>query len=176
MRTPIFNRQHVVEYFLYGLLAAVLYSATLVYYMMHNQYENSYYLYIGNGLFFLSIFYYNVKLLSRPYDKNRAVSMLIAGNLATVAGVILSVIIAWIVLFGFFPDAFSTYPKEEILSNAPATDKLTRPTDLLFMIFINSVFCNFGAGALISVMISYAGKRNQTKDKPAHLDPNIHKA
>ncbi|RXK86034.1 hypothetical protein [Filimonas effusa] len=170
MYTPTFNKRHLTEYSLFGLLAAALYSIPMFFYLENNKYENSYYLYIGNALFFLVIFYYNMKLLYRPYDKRRAVSMLIAGHLTTLAGVILSVTGALVMTLFFFPGLFSTRVPDSILNNAPANAETQRPSSLLFLIFINAVICNFGAGALISIMVSYAGKKNQTKDKPADLE------
>lgn len=173
MKTPIFNKKHLKEYIFFGAMAAILYLIPLFFFLLNNSYENSYYLYIGNALFFLVIFYYNIKLLYRPYDKQRAVSMLIAGELVTLTGIVLAVVTSFILMLAFFPGIFSLKAPEAILSNAPAAAEVVRPSGLLFMIFINAIICNFGAGSLISVMVSYAGKQNQTKDKPAHLDVNL---
>lgn len=173
MKTPTFNKKHVKEYVFFGAMAATLYLIPLFFYLMNNRYENSYYLYIGNAMFFLVIFYYNMKLLYRPYDKQRAVSMLIAGHLATVLGIVITVVLSTILMTGFFPALFSLKAPEAVLSNAPAAADVVRPSGLLFMIFINAIICNFGAGSLVSVLVSYAGKQNQTKDKPAHLDTHI---
>lgn len=170
MNTPTFNNKHLKEYGLFGGLAGFLYSIPMFLYLQHNSYENSYYLYIGNALFFLVIFYYNMKLLYRPYDKRRAVSMLMAGHLTTLLGVIVAVLLALTFMLFFFPDLFASKAPDMVLDNAPANAEAHRPSGWLFMIFINAVICNFGAGAMISIMVSYAGKKNQTKDKPAHLD------
>lgn len=173
MKTPIFNRKHLTEYIGYGAIAAFLYLTTLFFYLQSNRYENTYYLYVGNGLFLLTIFLYNIKLLYRSYDKRRAVSMLIAGHLTTLAGVTLTVVLSLIMALIYFPALFSEMPADEVLHNAPANSAPHRPSGLLFMVYINAIICNFAAGAFISIMVSYAGKLNQTKDKPAHLDTEI---
>lgn len=173
MKTPTFNRKHLKEYFFFGGMAALLYLIPLFFYLTNNRYENSYYLYIGNALFFLVIFYYNMRLLYRPYDKSRAVSMLMSGHLTTICGVILSVVAATLLMIAFQPGLFTPKPSDAILSDTPANAEVIRPSGWLFMIYINAIICNFGAGALISIMVSYAGKRNQTKDKPAHVDTHL---
>lgn len=173
MKTPTFNKKHLTEYLFFGGMAALLYLIPLFFYLTNNRYENSYYLYIGNALFFLVIFYYNMRLLYRPYDKSRAVSMLMSGHLTTICGVILSVVAATLLMVAFQPGLFTPKPSDAILSNTPANAEVSRSSGWLFMIYINAIICNFGAGALISIMVSYAGKRNQTRDKPAHVDTNL---
>lgn len=173
MKTPTFNKKHLTEYLFFGAMAALLYLIPLFFYLTNNRYENSYYLYIGNALFFLVIFYYNMRLLYRPYDKSRAVSMLMSGHLATICGVIISVLVATLLMVAFQPGLFTAKSSDAILNNAPANAEVIRPSGWLFMIYVNAIICNFGAGALISIMVSYAGKRNQTKDKPAHVDTHL---
>lgn len=173
MKNPTFDRKHLLEYLLYGFIGAFLYTIPLFFYLKSNRYENSYYLYIGNALFFLAVFFYNVRLLYRPYDKRRAVSMLMAGHLVTLAGIILSVVCCLVMMLLFYKGLFAARPVDTLLANAPANSEMHHPSDWLFMIFINAIICNFGAGSLISVLVSYAGKKNQTKDKPAHLEMEI---
>jgi hypothetical protein len=118
MKNLVYNRQHLKEYFLYGVICALFYGTTVILFLNDNRYENFYYLYIGNAFFMSTIFYYAFRLLYWPYDKKRAVSMLIAGHMATLAGVVLSgvfIIIAW---FFFFPHPGESRLAENILEHA----------------------------------------------------------
>lgn len=173
MKNPIFNRQHTWEYFSYGFLAAVLYIIPVFLFLSQKKYENLYYLYIGTGLFMFTIFFYALRLVNRPYDSKRAVSMLIAGNLATLAGVFISIIFVIIGFFFYFPGMFSITPTESLIRDSPPTVQPVRPSDLLFMIMILTVFANTAVGAFVSVVTAYVGKKNQTEDKPASLEKHI---
>jgi hypothetical protein len=178
MKNPVFNRQHIREYFSYGLLAALLYMIPVLLFLSHKKYENFYYIYTGIGLFMFTIFFYALRLVNRPYDSKRAVSMLIAGNLATLAGVFMAVLMVIVSFFFFFPDVFSVTPTESLVQNAPSTIQPNRPSGLLFMLMILTVFGNTSVGAFVSVVTAYVGKKNQTRDKPASLEahiPAVHK-
>ena len=167
MRNPTFDRRHLTEYFLFGLLAAVLYSIPMEFFLASDRYENFYYLYIGSGLFMVAIFYHTFRLIDRPYDKNRAVSMMMSGLLTTITGVIISSIIVFISVFAFFPDLFSTHQVVDMVQDAPATGQPKYPSDLLFMILGVTIIVNMLIGAFVAVITSYASKRDQTRDKPA---------
>jgi heme/copper-type cytochrome/quinol oxidase subunit 2 len=167
MRNPTFDEQHLTEYFLFGSLAAILYAVPLEFFLYSDQYNNFYYLYIGVGLFMCAIFFHTYRLIDRPYDKSRAVSMMISGLLTTITGVILASIIAFVSVFIFFPDLFSSHPVINMVQGAPATGQPKYPFDLLFMILGVTIIMNMLVGAFVAVMTSYATKRDQTQDKPA---------
>lgn len=173
MKNPVFNHRHVREYFTNGLLAAVLYVIPVFLFLAQKKYEDFYYLYAGTGLFMFAIFFYALRLVNRPYDSKRAVSMLIAGNLATLAGVFISVILVIVGFFFYFPDIFSVTPTSSLLQDAPSTIQPARPSGLLFMILILTVFGNTAVGSFVSVVTAYVGKKNQTRDKPASLEQHI---
>lgn len=169
MQNPIYNKQHVREYLLYGVICALLYCLMVTLFLQANRYENFYYLYIGNALFMATIFYYAFRLLFRPYDRKRAVSMLIAGHFAALTGVVLSAIFIAIAWFFFFPHPEQPRAPGNVLANAAPGTKTSLPGDLLFMLMVNNFVCNSAIGSFISVVTSYAGKINQTRDEPADL-------
>ena len=99
--------------------------------------------------------------------------MLIAGNFATLAGVLIAVLLTGIGFLFFFPDVFTVQPVPETISSAPATIQPARPSGLLFMIMIITIFGNISVGSFVSVITAYVGKKDQTEDKPANLEENI---
>ncbi|SFO73972.1 hypothetical protein SAMN05428949_6413 [Chitinophaga sp. YR627] len=172
MRNPVFEKKHWLEYLLYGLIAALLYSVLLVIHLREGNYESLYLLYIGNALFGVVILAYNFKLIYKPYEKKRTVSMLIAAHLTTIIGTALSMIFAAILLMVFYPDVLWSMPDTLAPENAPPQVQ-EKPTGWLLMLIINALVLNFSMGSFISIVSSYAGKINQTKDKPAHLSKRI---
>lgn len=161
-----------MEYLMYGFIAALLYCVLLAVHLKEGNYESLYLLYIGNAAFGVAILAYNLKLIYKPYEKKRTVSMLIAAHLTTVIGTILSIIFAAVLLAIFYPDILSSTPDTLAPQNAPPQVQ-ERPAGWLLMLIINALVLNFSVGSFISIVSSYAGKINQTKDKPAHLNNRI---
>lgn len=168
MQNPLFDRQHVKEYILFGTIAAILYMIPVLIFLSNHTYENLYYLYIGCVLFAAAIFYYVYRLLYRRYTGKSAGSMLIAGELATLSGVIIACIFVIIAMFITFPDLFASNSGNQVLEGGSA-----QPRKLLLMILGTAIIGNVFLGSIISVVVSYAGKRDQTKDKPAPLETRI---
>lgn len=99
--------------------------------------------------------------------------MLVAGNLATIAGIIISLIFVVIATWIFYPNLFSAPASSEVLLNAPPQNEPNLPSGFLVMIMMATIIANFGVGTAISVVTAYAGKRNQTKDQPAELTTHV---
>jgi hypothetical protein len=173
MKTPVVDNRHVREYFLYGIIAAVLYLLPTLYLLFENKYQNLYLLYIGNALFMATIFYYNYYLIRHPYDGKRAVSMLMAGILATLIGTIIAAVTATILMFVFFPDLFSVHPAGDVLAQSNSAATTSYPSGFLFMILLDVILGNISVGIFVSIITSYVNKRNQTKDKPADIENRV---
>lgn len=169
MKNPLYTKSQIVEYIIVGLVAAIGYSIFLWAHLMRASYESSYLLYIGNAVFGAVILVYNLILIRRSYVSKRTVSMLIEGHLAAAAGTILSIIIAVIATLAFHPDIVSPDQAGTALYHAPANTQRDHPAGWLFMVVIDAFLLNFSTGSFVSIITSYAGKRNQTKDRPAHL-------
>jgi MFS family permease len=164
MENPIFKKYHWKEYIAYGALAAVGYMVPAFFFISQARFEDTWWLYVGNGIFLLCIFIYAVILTSKPYDKNSAMSMLMAGHLTTGVGVVITCILLALSCMLFMPTA------NAILPDAPATITEGKVGSILFIVFVNAILGNFLGGSFISLITSYAVKRNQTKDKPAVLE------
>ena len=178
MKNAVFNRQHIMEYVLYGSLAAILYIIPVFLFLGQKKYEDFYFLYIGTCLFMFAIFFYALRLVKRPYDSKRAVAMLIAGNLATLSGVVISIVLVIVGFFFYYPDIFSITPTASLIQDSPSTVQPIHPSGLLLMILILTIFGNTAVGAFVSVVTAYVGKKNQTSDEPASLKkaiPYLHK-
>jgi len=166
---PAFSKRHLGEYLLFGAIAAIAYCIPLVLFLNNNSYQNFYYLFIGNGLFMFTILVYGIRLVYMPYDRKRAVSMMMAGNLASLTGVVLSAVFALVLLMFFFPGSEQARPAGTVIPNAPGTSRTIYHFNLFFMILADVVLGNTTAGVFISVITSYVFKLNQTKDKPAQV-------
>jgi hypothetical protein len=170
MTNPLYNKKHRSEYFISGIVATALYTVFLVLFLEDHQYQNFYYLFIGNFLFVAVIGYYTYSLINRPFEGKRSVSMLIAGHLALVTGIMVSIMTVLICGVIYFPGVFSTVSPEKLLPGAPSSIKVVRPAGLILMLEANVILVSGGAASFLIVIFSYAAKRNQTKDKPTPLE------
>lgn len=169
MKSPVLDRRHIREYLLFGGSAAAAYLIALIIFLSTGKYQNLYYLFIGCILFMAIIFFYVYRLLFTRYDEKRAVSMLMAGHMATFAGIIISAVLSVIAVFIFNPEVFSASSTAQVLPNAASQDRSNAPGYLLMMILFTAILGNFATGSFISVIVSYAGKKDQTRDKPVDI-------
>lgn len=170
MSSIVFNRRHLKEYLLFGSAGAALYMMPVVFFLSHNSYQHLYYLFMGCLFFMVAIFFYEYKLLYSRYDEKRAVSMLLAGHLATLTGVLMACIFAVIAMFFFSPHLFATVPQQQLLPDAATQDQTGKPVYLLAMILATATLGNFATGSFISIIVSNAGKGNQSKDQPVDAE------
>ena len=174
MKNTLYNRAHIFEYLLYGSLAALGYVIFVVIFLLNRRYENSYLLYFGNVAFVTVIGIHAFLQINRPHEGKSAVRMLISSHLAALTGVVLAVGLSLVSMVAVFGDLGSTRAPNELVANTNAWNQISRPSGMLPMILIYATVCNFAVSSFITVLVSYVCKKNQTKDKPAELDENIH--
>jgi hypothetical protein len=173
MLNPFLNKKHLREYLLYGLMAAVAFLIPALIFIFSDHYENSYYLYIGTAFYMIVMFLYSYRLLYKPYERKRAASMLISGHMANAVGVIASALFSIIACIIHFPDLFSQYGSQEIVNNTPPQINSGSGSEVLMMVLVVTLLGNGSAGSFVSVITTYAGKQNQTKDKATSLETNV---
>ena len=160
----MFDKQHIREYFIYGSIAALLYMIPVWFFLKNNAFQNLYLLFVGSLLFMFCIFFYAYKLIYRPYPSRKAVAMLTAGNLASMVGVAISVILVLISVFLFFPHLIKEVPHNQVLSGSPVTLQPDRPIGLLGTILLVTIIGNIAVGSFISIITAYAGRSRRIKD------------
>lgn len=164
MANTLFDRRHLREYALYGSLAGLVYSIPVLLYLAIASYYYSAILFIGSILFMFVILIYSIKLTRRRPDYKSTGMMIIAGHMAVLVGIFISVVCATILCFAFIPGFLSGDSQDAFLNRAPqAFNKDNEGT--LMLIYVTATIVNFGAGAFMSVLVSYVVKLNQTKDK-----------
>jgi len=173
MLNILLNKQHIREYILYGLAAGILFSIPAAVFIFSDNYANAYYLYIGTAIYMAVIFLYTYKLLHRPIEKKRATMVIIAAHGANVVGVLTSFLLGVIFCAINFPGLLSDTNSQQLINNLPPQIGYSEGKDVLLMVLVITLLANGGAGSFISVITTYAGKENQTKDKPTLLEKDV---
>lgn len=175
MKQSLFTRQNLKEYFIYGFIAAVAYMIPVIWFFYKHEYEDLFYLYLGTALFMAVICFYQVKLLTKPYNIQRAVAMLIAGSTVVLIGVILSCLFIIFSSFIFMGNIFVEAPAGSIIGGAPGAMEIHRPAGLLLRMLAVTILCNTIAGFFVSVVIANTGKRNQSGNERVDIEPTAGK-
>lgn len=165
MKNILFNRQHIRDYLLYGTAAGLLFSITTFIFLYSADYNNAYLVFLGSGLFPFPILAYLYKLSKRRGDYRSTMQMSLAGHLAVLLGIVVSVLLSLVLCFIFIP-GFLSGDDRRFLADAPQAYQL-RTSGTILYIFMAATLENFGAGGFAALLGPYVFKRNQTKDKPA---------
>jgi len=151
MRTSLFDRQHLMDYTLYGILSGIFYSITVWLYLYDPEFRHLWMMYVGNGFFMFIIMLYMFNLV-RGQDENRpGFKIISAGHLAVISGIIVSAAICLFLCFVYKPEVFSSI------------DDVTgghKPGASLLHVFGPAILMNFLAGSFITLVIGYATKWN----------------
>lgn len=164
MKNILFNKKHLKEYAVYGSIAGIFHVLTVWYFLYKSNYHVSLVLFIGSIFFMFVIMIYALKLTKRRPDDYSTWGMIIAGQMAVAVGIVVSLIGSFILCYLYIPGFMNNGGADDFLRNAPG-GRNANNTATLGLIFITATFENYGAGAFISFMISYALKPDQTKDQ-----------
>lgn len=165
----MFKKEYLSSYLIYGMLSAILFCVPMIIFLSAAKYSAVWWLYVGNVLFLLSIIFFMIRFNKKKGEDASTQTMIAAGHITTVTGIIISIIVAIISLFIFVPDLFNSDAADRVLQNAPAGTGTGKTHGMIFMLFMNAVIGNLVAGSVPSIILSYTAKRDQTKDRKSEV-------
>lgn len=160
----LFNRFHLREYVIWGLIAGLAYSIPVLVYLAVASYYYTATLFIGCILFMFVVLIYSMKLTRRRPEYKSTWSMIIAGHMVVLIGIITSVLVSFILCFIFIPGFMSGDSADDFVRRAPEAFNIDNASTLM-LIAMTATLVNFGVGGFINIVVSYAVKLNQTKDR-----------
>jgi magnesium-transporting ATPase (P-type) len=164
MANVLLDRRHRREYILWGMLAGLAYTVPVLVYLSLANYYYSAVLFIGCILFMFVLLVYSMKLTKRRPEYKSTWSMIIAGHAVIAVGIIISVLISLILCFVYIPGFMSGDSDDSFLRRSPDGFNSNNMSTIM-LIAMTSTLVNFGVGGFINILVSYAVKINQTKDK-----------
>lgn len=168
----MFTKDQILSYLKYSIVAAILYLVSVAIFLYMDNYTQTYILYIGNVVFALVIVVFILNF-NKKRDKNASTKMMIAaGHITTVAGVLMSIVGVFILLAIMKPIGYATVSQ--------TTNELAKPTPglegnghaLLFVLLMDAIFGNVGAGSFISFLLPNTAKQDQ-KGETATINPEV---
>lgn len=171
MKNSLYNKKHIREYLLYGVIAALLYIIPSWIFFALSRYEDLWLVFFGSILFMFVIMQYVWKLSKRRPEYKSSWMMIIAAHFAIFVGVIFSVLLTVLLCFAYIP-GFLSGDSPSVIDNAPAGFDQNNSSTVM-LLFVCATIENIGVASFIAVLTPYVFKRNQTKDKTALLEPHI---
>jgi hypothetical protein len=165
----MFKREYFLSYIKWGLISAVAFCIPMIIFVNSQNYQNTWWLFVGNGLFLVVIAAYMLSFNKMKGGDASTQTQMAAGHIATLVGIIFSCIISAIAISVFIPDVFRSDLSDKALDNAPAQTGTGKTHGLLFFVFMCAIVGNLCGGSFSSIMLPYTAKRNQTKDRKSEV-------
>lgn len=159
----MFKSAYVATYLKWGIISAIAFCIPMIIFVATNDYTKTWYLYIGNALFLVAVCFYMLQFSKMKHENASTQTMMAAGHITTIFGIILSVIVSAITL-GFY-GAFG----DTTLDTAPSEVGNGVTQGMVFFVFMNATIGNFCGGSFSSIIVPYTAKRDQTKDKKSEV-------
>jgi len=158
----MFAKKNLRPYAGYGLLAAFLYILPVLYFILQDNYQDSYFLYIGNILFAGGIALFLIAF-NKPRNENAQTSSMVAsGILTSVIGIGIAFLMTSLVLAIDIPHLFRYYGSSgKRLSDAPVSNFKDSTNGLKLMLLMNVVIGNIITGTFVSSIYSFGIKGDQ---------------
>lgn len=148
-----------------AILAAIVFCVPASIYINRASYRDTWLLYLGSFLFFVVIWVHTMIDSSRRKHNESTVAMVFASHVVTIAGIILSCLACFILLLLMVPGYLQPGTPEKILTGEPANSLIDKTDGLSFDIFFAATFINFSVGSFTGIVLPFALKRNQARDK-----------
>ncbi|WP_018611755.1 hypothetical protein [Segetibacter koreensis] len=165
----MFKKEYLSTYITWGLIAAIAFCIPMLVYLNLDNYQNTWLLFLGNGLFLVVIATYMLNFNKMKGGDASTQTQVAAGHIATAIGIIISCIVAAIAISVFIPDVFSSGMSYKALENAPSQTGTGKTHGLIFFVFMSAIIGNVCGGSFASIMLPYTAKRNQTKDRKSEV-------
>lgn len=162
----MFKKNGVVAlYFKYSLACAILFAIPMFIFLGDQSYRQTWLLYLGNGLFLCGVLVFLIFFNNRRDENASTQTMMGAGHIVTIMGMIIAFIIAVIAVLIMVPSAYGLGDSNSNLMSAPTSMDRELNNGLLFVLFADTILGNLSAGSALSLIVGYAIKRDQMKDK-----------
>lgn len=160
----MFRRIHWSQYFIFALPAAILYCVPVFIFIRQSVFSQSWLLYLGNFLFMIMVIAFLINF-NRKRDQNASsITMLLAGHITTIMGMIMALVFALILLAILVPGELSAGQAGQVLSQTPANATDDKTNGLNFQVIMDALLGNFAIGSFVSIIFPFTIKREQRSE------------
>jgi hypothetical protein len=160
----MFKQINWKRYFPFALVAAVIYCIPVFFFIRDASYTQSWLLFLGNILFLFVIATFLFSFNRRRHENAGSVTMLAAGHIVTIMGIVISVLLCTLLMILLIPGLFTTGHAAKVLADAPDNTVKGNTGGLVFEIIADAIVGNMSTGSFASIMFPFALKGDQTKE------------
>lgn len=165
----MFQKKYLSSYIQWGIIAALGFIVPMIIYLKANRYSETWYLFLGNGLFLVAIAMYMLRFRKMYGEDTSTQTLIAAGHIATFIGIVVSCVVAAIALPMFIPDIFTAAKSDSAMADAPSQMGTGATNGLVFSLFMCAIIGNVCGGSFASIILPYTSKKNQTKDRKSEV-------
>lgn len=155
-----------------GTIAAILFCIPAYIYIRSSLYQQSWLLHLGS-FFFMTTMWVHTILDSKKRSHNEStVALVFASHMATIAGVLFSCILCFLLLSLFVPGYLRPGNTGIQLQRSPVNIIHDKTNGMSINIFMAASIINFSVGSFTAIILPFYIKQNQTRDikKPTPLN------
>lgn len=148
-----------------AIIGAVVFCIPVTIYISQATYRATWLLYLGSFLFFIVMWVHT--MLDSLHRKNNesTVALVFASHMATIAGIILSCLICFLLLVIMVPGYLQPGTAGKVLTGEPANTLIDKTNGMSLDIFMAATIINFSVGSFAGIVLPFYMKRNQTRDR-----------
>ena len=146
-------------------IAALLFCIAVFAYIRQADYNQTWLLYLGSFAFMVVIWVHTMRdSKKRANNDESTVALVFASHVATILGVVISVLVSFILLSVFVPGYLEAGNTAKALEQVPANMVHDKTEGLSFIVIMAASVINFAAGSFGGIILPFYLKRNQTRD------------
>jgi hypothetical protein len=165
----MFKKEYLFSYIKWGVISAIAFCIPMIIFINSADYSATWWLFAGNVLFLVAIAFYMIEFNKSKGENASTQTMVAAGHVATIVGIVISCIVALIALPIFIPDIFGSGISDKAMEDAPSQTGTGKTHGLVFFVFMNAIIGNVSGGSFSSIIVPYTARKNQTKDKKSEV-------
>ena len=155
------------------MIAAILFSIPVFFFLKGISWSQSWLLYLGNALFMVVVAV-TLVLFNRQWKSNASsTSMVLAGVIVTVLGIIISCLICVLLLSIMIPGLYHSGTPDKVLTGEPANAVPDSARGPVYMVLFNATMGNICTGIFICIIFPFTLKSDQTKEKTQPNQPDV---
>ncbi|HSN10361.1 MAG TPA: hypothetical protein VLS85_15075 [Hanamia sp.] len=168
----MFTKNQILSYLKYAIVAAILYLVCATIFLDQDSYTQIYILYIGNVFFAAVMVFFILNFHNKKDEPKGNIKMIAAGLITTIMGTLISCAIIFILLAILKPSGYAYISHTANELSKPTPSLQGNGHALMFVLFMEAVFGNLGAGAFVSIMLPNTAKISK-RGKTSEINPGV---
>ncbi|HVV06180.1 MAG TPA: hypothetical protein VHC96_18240 [Puia sp.] len=164
---------HWKYYIKCAVIAAILYCIPVFFFLRTTTWSHTWLLYFGNALFMITLAGTLLGFNRRRGGSASSMSMVLAGLITTILGIIISIAICLLLLSVMIPGLYNAGTPDKLLSGEPVNSVPDRSRGPVYLVLFNAFMGNVSTGLFVCIIFPFTLKDDQTKEETLPGQPKV---